>query len=389
MIATLGERLQNQAARLGFIQPSNQFLTSGGMASIGGDLPEADKEAANEIVKAFGEKVRRYSRLLQVAASLLKVQQCNFLLVAKDTASLHFVFAEAPGGTSINYRDLSTNGRIELQSTVHQVGIDVGDVAWAFSISLNASAAELDTYIQNIVQQYVETTLQNQQKPDKKISGEAVSIPEIASGLEKFRVDHPVGSKTAFIIMQFDATTQRPAQRVNSSVRQQRGSVMTMPKNKQIIGFAAWLAASFIAAAIGAAASIQASPFYAQLVRPEWAPPAGVFGPVWTILYTLMGVAAWLVWRVGGFQAAGTALALFVLQLAVNALWSWLFFGWHLGTLAVADIILLWVLIVATLVAFWRIRPMAGALLIPYLLWVSFASVLNYSVWQLNPQILG
>jgi tryptophan-rich sensory protein len=164
---------------------------------------------------------------------------------------------------------------------------------------------------------------------------------------------------------------------------------MTLSRNKQIIGFIAWLAISFVAAAIGAAASIQASGFYTQLVRPEWAPPSGVFGPVWTILYLLMGIAAWLVWRVGGFRAARTALTLFLVQLAVNALWSWLFFGWHLGTLAFADVVLLWVLIVATLIAFGRIKPLAGALLVPYLVWVSFAAMLNYSVWQLNPQILG
>ena len=102
-----------------------------------------------------------------------------------------------------------------------------------------------------------------------------------------------------------------------------------------------------------------------------------------------MGIAAWLVWRVGGFRVARTALTLFLVQLAVNALWSWLFFGWHLGGVAFADIALLWVLIVATLVAFWRVRPLAGVLLVPYLLWVSFAFALNYSVWQLNPQVLG
>lgn len=164
---------------------------------------------------------------------------------------------------------------------------------------------------------------------------------------------------------------------------------MTLSKNKQILGFVTWLAVSFIAAAVGSAASIQAGPFYAQLVRPEWAPPSDVFGPVWTILYALMGIAAWLVWRVGGFRAARTALTLFLVQLVVNALWSWLFFGWHLGGAAFADIVLLWVLIIATLVAFWRVRPLAGVLLIPYLLWVSFASALNYSVWQLNPQLLG
>jgi translocator protein len=164
---------------------------------------------------------------------------------------------------------------------------------------------------------------------------------------------------------------------------------VTVPKNKQILGLVAWLAVCFIAAAIGAAASVQAGAFYTQLMRPEWAPPPGLFGPVWTTLYALMGIAAWLVWRMRGFRAARTALTLFLVQLAVNALWSWLFFGWHLGVLAFADIIVLLVLIVATLIAFWRIRPLAGALLVPYLLWVSFATALNYSVWQLNPQLLG
>ena len=162
-----------------------------------------------------------------------------------------------------------------------------------------------------------------------------------------------------------------------------------MTTQKQIVGLAGWLIVSFIAAAIGGAASIQAGPFYTQLVRPDWAPPPSIFGPVWTVLYALMGIAAWQVWRVGGFRGAGLALTLFLVQLAFNALWSWLFFGWHRGALAFADILLLSVLIVATLIAFWRISPLGGALLLPYLLWVSFASLLNYSVWQLNPHVLG
>src|SRR3546814_1334061 len=101
-----------------------------------------------------------------------------------------------------------------------------------------------------------------------------------------------------------------------------------------------------------------------------------------------MAIAAWLVWRRGGVRENRNALSLFLLQLALNALWSWLFFAWHLGGLAFAEIVVLWVLIVATLVSFWRVRPLAGALLIPYLLWVSFAVALNYSVWQLNRQLL-
>ena len=160
-------------------------------------------------------------------------------------------------------------------------------------------------------------------------------------------------------------------------------------RTKQIVGLVVWLIVCFVAAAIGGAASIQAGPFYAQLVRPAWAPPSWIFGPVWTVLYALMGIAAWLVWRVADSRAVRVPIALFLLQLMLNAVWSWLFFRWHQGALAFADILLLGVSIVGTLIAFWRIRRLAGALLIPYLLWVIFASALNYSVWQLNPQVLG
>lgn len=158
---------------------------------------------------------------------------------------------------------------------------------------------------------------------------------------------------------------------------------------KQILGLAGWIGLTFVAAAIAGLASINAGLFYRQLTLPAWAPPASVFGPVWTVLYAMMAIAAWLVWRVGGFRASRGALSLFLVQLAVNALWSWLFFAWHRGGLAFADIVVLWVLLLATIVAFWRMRPLAGALLIPYLLWVSFAAVLNFSVWRLNPQSLG
>lgn len=160
-------------------------------------------------------------------------------------------------------------------------------------------------------------------------------------------------------------------------------------KLRLTLGLIGWFIVSFAASAVGAVASIQAKSFYSQLAQPEWAPPAFLFGPVWTALYALMAIAAWLVWRSGGFRSNRFALSLFLVQLALNALWSWLFFAWQRGALAFVDIVLLWILIVATLVSFWRVRPLAGALLIPYLLWVSFASALNYSLWQLNPQLLG
>lgn len=159
-------------------------------------------------------------------------------------------------------------------------------------------------------------------------------------------------------------------------------------KRKQFFGLIAWLGVTFIAAAIGSAASANAQAFYAQLAQPAWAPPGYVFGPVWTVLYTLMGLAAWLVWRVGGFKSAQKALILYLVQLVFNALWSWLFFVWNLGLLSFIEILLLLALILITAICFWRIKPLAGVLLIPYLLWVIFAAFLNYSLWQLNPHIL-
>lgn len=165
--------------------------------------------------------------------------------------------------------------------------------------------------------------------------------------------------------------------------------MVSRTNKRQIAGLVGWLVVSFAASAVGALASVRANTFYGQLVQPAWAPPATVFGPVWTVLYALMAIAAWLVWRSDRSAATRAALWLFAAQLLLNALWSWLFFAWHRGAWAFADIVALWILLVATLVAFWRVRPLAGALLVPYLLWVSFASALNYSVWQLNPHLLG
>lgn len=158
---------------------------------------------------------------------------------------------------------------------------------------------------------------------------------------------------------------------------------------RNVIGFAAWLLLCFSAAAVGAIASANAPEFYAALVRPSWAPPAWLFGPVWTVLYLLMAIAAWLVWRERGFGGAAIPLALFLVQLALNALWSWLFFAWRQGGGAFAEIIVLWLLIVATAIAFWRVRPLAAWLLAPYLAWVTFATVLCYAIWRLNPELLS
>lgn len=157
----------------------------------------------------------------------------------------------------------------------------------------------------------------------------------------------------------------------------------------QIAGLAGWLAGSFVTGGIGAIASARAAEFYRQLTQPPWAPPAWLFGPVWSVLYLLMGTAAWLVWRAYGFRAAATALGLFVAQLFVNALWTWLFFAWQQGGLALVEIVVLWLLIAATIGAFWRLHRVAALLLTPYLAWVTFAAALNLSLWRLNPATLG
>ena len=145
-----------------------------------------------------------------------------------------------------------------------------------------------------------------------------------------------------------------------------------------------WVLVSLATGAIGALATRHAREFYASLVKPGWAPPGWLFGPVWTALYLLMGIAAWLVWRRAGWTGAAVALSLFLVQLACNASWSWVFFAWRRGALAFADILLLLGLIVATLIAFARVHRLAAVLLLPYLAWVIFATALTHAIWRAN-----
>ena len=152
-----------------------------------------------------------------------------------------------------------------------------------------------------------------------------------------------------------------------------------------MIALIVWLVVSLAAGGVGALATRNAREFYASLAKPAWAPPGWLFGPVWTVLYVLMGVAAWLVWRRAGWRGASGALSLFLVQLLCNAAWSWIFFAWRRGALAFADIVLLLVLIVATMVAFARVHQLAALLLLPYLGWVAFATALTFAIWQGNP----
>ncbi len=144
-----------------------------------------------------------------------------------------------------------------------------------------------------------------------------------------------------------------------------------------------WILACFATAA--PAALFPPGDWYLALNKPDWHPPTWVFGPVWSTLYVLMAVSAWLVWRQGGFARQLRPLSLFLVQLVLNAAWSPLFFGLKQPGIAFAEILLLWLAIAATLVSFHRVHRIAAWLLVPYIAWVSFAAFLNGVLWQLNP----
>ena len=169
------------------------------------------------------------------------------------------------------------------------------------------------------------------------------------------------------------------------------GGVMTVHPDKEhrrqakwtnTVSLIGWLALTFCASATSA--FVKTGGWYADLAKPTWNPPSWVFGPVWTALYIMMAVAAWLVWRQGGWKAQRGPLTLYIVQWALNALWTPLFFGLQRPGLAFGEILILLVAIVTTIVAFWRVRPVAAWLLLPYALWVTFAAVLNFTIWRLN-----
>lgn len=124
--------------------------------------------------------------------------------------------------------------------------------------------------------------------------------------------------------------------------------------------------------------------WYAGIAKPAWTPPDWLFGPVWTTLYILMGIAAWLVWKKVGLRAGAMPLILFGIQLLLNLSWNVVFFSMQSPGAALIEIIVLWLAILATLIAFWRVTPVAGWLFVPYLAWVTYAAALNFEIWRLN-----
>jgi translocator protein len=156
-----------------------------------------------------------------------------------------------------------------------------------------------------------------------------------------------------------------------------------MRTRRSVLGLAGWLALTYLFAWVGG--QFTPGAWYEALEKPPWTPPGALFGPVWAALYTAMAVAAWLVWlRVGFHRASALPLGLYLVQLALNAAWSWIFFGLQAPGWAFAEIVVLWVAIVLTTMAFFRVRRSAGFLFLPYLAWVTFAAALNLSIWRLN-----
>lgn len=165
-----------------------------------------------------------------------------------------------------------------------------------------------------------------------------------------------------------------------------------MNPRRRALGLVASLALTALAPIIGnAATGAGLRDWYPRLAKPGWTPPPWLFGPVWTALYIAMAVAAWLVWARGRSAPdpslrrwARAGLALYALQLALNAAWSVLFFGLRSPGLALAEILALWAAILATTVAFARVHRAAAGLMVPYLGWLTFAAALNLAIWRLN-----
>ena len=150
----------------------------------------------------------------------------------------------------------------------------------------------------------------------------------------------------------------------------------------ETLGAIGWLALTLLAAWL--ATWLMPDEWYKELSKPSWNPPDKLYVPVWIVTYALMGAAAWLIWKSGGVMGMLLPLGLFAVQLVLQVAWSWLLFGRHRMDQALVDIIAVWALLLATLVLFWGVLPLAGILLIPSLAWVSFETALNGAVWYKN-----
>ena len=156
----------------------------------------------------------------------------------------------------------------------------------------------------------------------------------------------------------------------------------TFTRTERTVGLIAWLLVTLSAPLF--ASNTRPDAWYAALTKPSFNPPSWIFGPVWTLLYTLMAIAAWIVWKRGGFRTQARPLTAYLVQLALNAVWTPVFFGMHRLDIAFGIIVLLWIGIAITLRLFWSVQKSAGILIVPYLAWVGFASFLNFTLLKLN-----
>jgi translocator protein len=159
-------------------------------------------------------------------------------------------------------------------------------------------------------------------------------------------------------------------------------ATQTTNRNRHWAGLIAWLALCLAVELSGV--TFLPGRWYAHLHKAPWTPPSYLFAPIWTVMYVLMAIAAWLVWSEGGFRKHRLPLSLFLLQLALNGAWSFICFRLHDLPLSVADMTLLWVVVAVCAALFFGIKPAAGWLMLAYLLWVSFAASLNIALWRLN-----
>lgn len=146
--------------------------------------------------------------------------------------------------------------------------------------------------------------------------------------------------------------------------------------------------ATIATAVAGSVASIQSQSFYQEVERPSWAPPPQVFGPVWTVLYLMIASSAGMALTAAPPERRAGMGVILLIQFALNALWTWIFFVWRNGALAFVDIFALGLSIIVLIVLFWRFSKVAAAMLVPYLIWVSFAAALNFAIWRANPGML-
>lgn len=158
-----------------------------------------------------------------------------------------------------------------------------------------------------------------------------------------------------------------------------------MTAGKRWAGLTVFLVVCLGAGGLGAIATTpEIEGWYQTVAKPSWNPPNNIFGPVWTTLFVMMAISGWLVWQASNEHKVKAPLTLFGTQLVLNIAWSWIFFGMHQPGWAFVEILVLWLAIAATAKSFFGISKLAGGLLVPYLGWVSFASVLNFAIWRMN-----